>query len=461
MTGDDEQERAVALGGTPVPTTRERWLARLAFAAATGAVVVLLAAGRGRLTVLAVGVLGLALMLAGAWWFLSRRGVVRWLAASLVVAAPIGVLVFYASQDRLNDVVAALLLAAVALTAARAALTRSQPPAAGMPERRTPPPARPRLIMNPRSGGGKVARFGLVAKAEELGADVTLLDGTGLIDVAELARAAVVDGADLLGVAGGDGTQALVAGIASQHGLPFLVISAGTRNHFALDLGLDRDRPDLGLDALRDGVEVRIDLGLIGDRTFVNNASFGAYADVVQSPAYRDDKRGTTLQRLPDILSGHRGPRLVVRVDDVLVEAPKALLVSNNPYALGDVAGLGRRARLDTGVLGVVAITVDSAAQAAGLLAGHRAKSLQRLTAREVVVDADVPEIPVGIDGEAVLMPTPVRCSIQPLALRVRLPVDRPGLVVPKALLDLTMLRHQAGSVRRAARDEAQRGRSR
>jgi alkylation response protein AidB-like acyl-CoA dehydrogenase len=110
------------------------------------------------------------------------------------------------------------------------------------------------------------------------------------VDAAALARQAVADGADLLGVAGGDGTQALVAGIAAEHDLPFLVISAGTRNHFALDLGLDRDNPAACLDALADGVEQRIDLGVIGGRTFVNNASFGAYAEIVESPAYRDDK---------------------------------------------------------------------------------------------------------------------------------------------------------------------------
>ena len=89
--------------------------------------------------------------------------------------------------------------------------------------------------MNPRSGG-KVTRFGLKDKAEALGAEVALLQGPGTVDVAALARKAVADGADLLGVVGGDGTQALVAGIAAEHGLPFLVISAGTRNHFALDL---------------------------------------------------------------------------------------------------------------------------------------------------------------------------------------------------------------------------------
>jgi hypothetical protein len=114
-------------------------------------------------------------------------------------------------------------------------------------------------------------------------------------------------------------------------------------------LRLDRDNPAACLDALTgDGVEQRIDLGVIGDRTFVNNASFGAYAEVVESPAYRDDKRGTTLQVLPDLLSGHRGAKLTAQEGDATVTGPQALLVSNNPYEMTDVAGLGRRAQLDT-----------------------------------------------------------------------------------------------------------------
>ncbi len=456
MTLDDAPQPGADATTAPVATTAERWLARLAFLAAAGSVLALLSGGRGSIVVLAIGVLGLALAMAGVWWFLSTRGVLRWLSAGLVVAATVGVVVFYIARNRLLDIVVALLLAAVASAAGRAATARSRP-SARMPERSTPPPSRPYLIMNPRSGGGKVGRFELDTKATALGAGVALLAGPEQVDVAELARAAAADGADLLGVAGGDGTQALVAGVAAELGLPFLVLSAGTRNHFALDLGLDREHPDAGLDALADGVELQIDLGLIGDRTFVNNVSFGAYADIVQSPAYRDDKRGTTLQLLPDILAGHRGPRLVVHVDgEATIEAPQALLVSNNPYGLGDLAGLGRRARLDTGRLGVVAITVDSAAKAAGLLSGRHATGLSRLVAREVVVDADVPEIPVGIDGEAVLMPTPVRCTIRPLALRVRVPRTRPGVPAERPPVDRTLLRHQALTLRHLAGQDAQ-----
>lgn len=455
MTLDDDPPPVAVAAGPSVTTSAQSWLARLAFLAAAGAVVALLSGGRGSLALLAVGVLGLALCLAGVWWFLSNRGAVRWVAAAVAVAAPIAVVVFYISRHRLVDIVVALLLAAVASASAKAAMARTKL-ATGMPEVSTPPPTRPYLIMNPRSGGGKVARFGLEAKAAALGAQVALLEGPDHVDVTELARAAAADGADLLGVAGGDGTQALVAGIAAGLGLPFLVISAGTRNHFALDLGLDRDHPDAGLDALTDGVELRIDLGLINGRTFVNNASFGAYADIVQSPAYRDDKRGTTLQLLPDILAGRRGPRLVVRVDDeVTIEAPKAILVSNNPYGLGDLAGLGRRARLDTGLLGVVAITVDTAGQAAGLLSGRHAKGLSSMVAHEVVVDADASEIPVGIDGESVLMSTPVRCTIQPLALRVRVPRNRPGVPPERPPIDRALLRHQALTLRHLAGQDA------
>jgi diacylglycerol kinase family enzyme len=444
----------VAHDDKPV-TASQRWLARLAYVAAFAAVLVLVIGGRSSVAVLAVGLLGLGLTLAGVWWFLSNRGVVRWLSAALAVASPIVVIVLYVSRNLLWAVVLVVVLAAAAVAAARAALVRAAPAAdtAGMPERMTPPPSRPFLIMNPKSGGGKVGRFRLDEKATALGAEVVLLGGSEQVDVAELARKAVADGADLLGVAGGDGTQALVAGIASEHDLPFLVVSAGTRNHFAMDLGLNRDHPDADLDALTDGVEVCLDLGVIGGRTFVNNASFGAYAEVVQSPEYRDDKAGTTLQMLPDLLSGHGGPRLVVRIDGVVaMEEPKALLVSNNPYEFGDLAGLGRRARLDTGVLGVVAVTVDSAAQAAGLLGGRHARGLQRLVAREVVVESDAPEIAVGIDGEAVLMPTPVRCTIRPLALRVRVSRTRPGVPAPKPPIDRLLLRHQSLSLAHLAR---------
>jgi len=418
-------------------TVTQRWLARLALVAAAAAVLVppLVAGLRQSLALVLVGLAGLALTAAAAWWALANKGLVRALAVVLAVAAPLTVLLLYTRARLTWVVLVALGLLALAVAAGRAALRRDAIPEKP-PEYDVPPPRRPYLIMNPRSGGGKVTRFGLKDKAEALGAEVALLEGPGPVDVAALARQAVADGADLLGVAGGDGTQALVAGVAAEHGLPLLVISAGTRNHFALDLGLDREDPSRCLDALRDGVELRVDLGFIGGRPFVNNASFGAYAAVVQSPAYRDDKRRTTTEMLPGLLAGQQGPRLVARAENVTVEGPQAVLVSNNVYGMGDIAGLGRRARLDRGTLGMFAVTVNSAAQAAGLLGGRRSRGLISLAGPEVVVDADAAQIPVGVDGEALLLDTPVRCTVQPGALRVRVPRDRPGVPDPKPIMD-------------------------
>jgi diacylglycerol kinase family enzyme len=422
-----------------------RWLARAAFGLVLASAAVLIGfADLSDLALVAVGAVAACLIAAGGYWFLARRGVLRWMAFGLMVAVLIAVLVVFALHHLIWVAIVSIALLVLAAGAARRALT---PAAAdpGMPFTEVPPPTRAFLIMNPRSGGGKVAKFGLKERAEALGAEVALLEGPGTVDVADLARQAVAAGADLLGVAGGDGTQALVAGIAAEHNLPFLVISAGTRNHFAMDLGLDRDNPAACLDALTsDGVEQRMDLGIIGGRTFVNNASFGAYGEVVENPAYRDDKRGTTLQVLPDLLSGHRGAKLTARAGDTMITGPQALLVSNDPYELTDIAGLGRRARLDTGTLGVVAVTVNNALQAAGLLRGARGPGLITLTAAEVVVEADAPEIPVGIDGETVLMPTPVRCTVRPKALRVRVPRDRPGVQPPKPDLVWTSLRQLA-----------------
>jgi diacylglycerol kinase family enzyme len=434
-------------------TVPQRWLARLSLVAAAAAVLVppVVAGLRQSIALVLVGLAGLALTLAGAWWALTNRGLVRGLAVALAVAAPVTVLVLYTRARLTWVVLLALGLGAVAVAAGRAALRRDAIPER-MREHEVPPPRRPFLIMNPRSGGGKVARFGLKDKAEALGARVVLLEGPGTVDVGELARTAVADGADLLGVAGGDGTQALVAAIAAEHDVPLLVISAGTRNHFALDLGLDREDPSRCLDALRDGVELRVDLGFIAGRPFVNNASFGAYAAVVQSPAYRDDKARTTADLLPELLVGQQGPRLVATAASVTVDGPQAVLVSNNVYGMGDIAGLGRRARLDRGTLGLFAVTVTSAVQAAGLVRGTGSRGLTRLTGREVVVDADTPQIPVGVDGEALLLDTPVRCTIRPAALRVRVPRDRPGVPDPKPIMDWKRLRQMALTVPRPGR---------
>jgi diacylglycerol kinase family enzyme len=397
-------------GLVPQGTRSQRWLARLSFVLADLAIVSLVAvAGLKSLAMLGVGLAAAVVSLASAYFFLSRRGLWRWLSLAVLIVAPIAVILVYAFRDLLWIAVLSAAVWLLASMTARLALAGNQADWR-MPERPAHPPARhPYLIMNPKSGGGKVEKFDLKRKAEELGAEVFLI------------------------------------GVAAEHGIPFVVINAGTRNHFALDLGLDREDPSACLNALSDGVELQVDLGVINGQTFVNNASFGAYAEVVETPAYRGDKLNTTLNTLPDLLQGHRGARLRARADGTEIEAPQALLVSNNPYGTGDIAGLGRRARLDRSVLGVVGVTVANARQAVGLLRRRHATGLSVLTTKQIEITADAPQIPVGVDGESILMSTPVSCVVSPRALRVWVPRSRPGVPAPKPPKDWARLRHLAG----------------
>ena len=439
---------------SPEGTRSQRWLARLSFVLVAAAIVILLLfAGLRSLAMLAVGGAAAVVSLVSAFFFLSRRGLVRWLSLVVFVLAPVAVIVVFAFRGVLWVAIASAAAWLLAGVVARVALAGDRADWR-MPEHPAEPPARhPYLIMNPKSGGGKVGKFDLKRKAEDLGAEVFLIGGPEPVDVARVAREAVAGGADLLGVAGGDGTQALVAGVAARHGIPFVVITAGTRNHFALDLGLDREDPSACLGALSDGVELRVDLGMINGQAFVNNASFGAYAEVVETPAYRGDKLKTTLDLLPDLLQGHRGARLSARADGAETElrSPQALLVANNPYGTGDIAGLSRRARIDRGILGVAGVKIRSARQAADLLRGKNAAGLRVLTTTKIEISADAARIPVGIDGESVSMSTPVTCTISPAALRVWVPRDRPGVPAPKPPVNWARLRQLAGVHRERA----------
>jgi diacylglycerol kinase family enzyme len=120
--------------------------------------------------------------------------------------------------------------------------------------------------------------------------------------LAALVHQAVANGADALGVAGGDGSLAVVAAAALAHGLPLVCVPAGTRNHFALDVGIDRGDLVGSLDAFTDAVERRIDVAEVNGRLFLNNVSLGIYGDAVRQPAYRDAKTRTLAQTAAHVL---------------------------------------------------------------------------------------------------------------------------------------------------------------
>jgi diacylglycerol kinase family enzyme len=283
-------------------------------------------------------------------------------------------------------------------------------------------PRRPVLFVNPRSGDGKAARFGLQEQARARGiAPVELRPGD---DLERLVRDAVADGADGLAMAGGDGSQAVVAAVAAERGLPYACIPSGTRNHFALDLGVDRDDVVGALDAFVDGGERIVDLAEVNGRVFVNNVSFGVYAEAVQRAGYRRGKLRTLLATVPTVVgptSDCPALRWTTPGGRVL-QGAAVVLVANGQYRLGGAAGAGTRPSLDDGLLGVT--VVDPPGSTSTGPGG--ALPWRQFTAAEFTVDSDAP-VPAGIDGEAAVLDPPVRFRSRPAALRVRIAAAHPG----------------------------------
>ena len=361
------------------------------------------------LTVLAC----LVLAVAAGWWALLHRGPARIVggvaAALLLAAAPVliavegGVL-----QDAL--IVAGFVLS---LAAARSVFTVRAilNPAS--------PPVHPVLFYNPKSGGGKAERFDVAGQARARGVEpIELHRGE---DLATIVREAVANGADAIGMAGGDGSQAVVAAIAAEHRLPYVCVPAGTRNHFALDLGVDRDDVVGALDAFTKGGERIVDLAEVNTHVFVNNVSLGVYAEAVQRESYRNAKLRTLAETVPSVL-GPRGHGLDLHwsgPDGTRRQTSAVVLVSNDPYRLGRALGSGTRPDLDTGQLGIAVIGSDDGH-------GHASKRIEEWAAPSFEIGSDR-TVAAGIDGEAVQLEPPLRFQTLPKALRVQITPQHPG----------------------------------
>ena len=377
----------------------------------------------------------LLVALFSAWYALTRTGGRRKAGVVVGIAAVIGIVAVAFVEARSAFVVALLriVLILVAVVLARRALGRDirtlkKAATSGVA---VPAATRGVLIMNMKSGGGKAERFHLEeeSRAREIEPVVLSLGD----DLLTLARDAIGGGADVIGMAGGDGSQALVAGVAAERGIPMVVVPAGTRNHLALDLGLDRDDVVGALDAFGEAVERSMDLAEVNGRVFVNNVSLGLYAAIVRSPEYRDAKVDTTLAAIPRMLGPGALP-FDLRFsgpDGERHESAHLVQISNNPY--GDtVDGLTSRPRLDSHLLGVIALEITDDHSASSLLTalagGHadRFSGFTSWSAESFEVTSSAP-IDIGLDGESLTLEAPLRFSIRARQLRVRLPAHAIG----------------------------------
>ena len=423
-------------GDPEAPSLGRRALAVLALLSTAALVVVMIVFLVHSLLWLIVALIGLAVAAAGVWWALTERklrravGLAGLIVGVLLIREALGQAID-ASRDALPPIAAVVAALVVAAVAARAALAPDPHELDRLRAIKRVHPRKPVLLCNPWSGGGKVARFGLAEMAAEMGVEVVMLE-KGL-DLAELADDAVARGADCLGMAGGDGSQALVASIAHEHDVPFVCISAGTRNHFAQDLGFHKEDPRKGMEAFRAGVERFIDYGTVGDRLFVNNVSMGVYATIVQQDSYRGAKIKTSREMLPEMLSHQAGPfdLQFTTPDGVEIDDAFVVQVSNNPYVWEPAADFAQRRTMDSGHLGIFAINARTGGEAAEVVT-RAAMGLPRnddpyfheFTAETFEVRSRGGTAFAGIDGEALELETPLEFRIHPRALRLLVPED-------------------------------------
>ncbi len=384
-----------------------------------------------------------ALALLAVWHGVRRRGLARRVALFIAVLLLAGAVALVVTEGTVIPDLIVLVLAIATVGASRRAFAHHVhlPPAE--------PPSKPVLFYNPKSGGGKAERFHLPDEARRRGIEpIELRRGD---DLEELVRSAVERGADGLAMAGGDGSQAVVAQVASELDLPYACIPSGTRNHFALDLGVDRDDVVGALDAFVDGGERQVDLAEVNGRVFVNNVSLGLYAEAVQQPGYRDAKLGTLLATVPDVMGPDAKPPKLDWMGPHGRSSGVAILVSNNRYRLGPGVGAGTRPRLDRGQLGIAVLSPIARGDGDGDAATPRAQlGLHQWTDDRFRIQSDE-QVPAGIDGEAVVLESPLRFRSLPGALRVRIAPAHPGAspsaVVPDSLSDsvLALMKLAAG----------------
>ena len=295
------------------------------------------------------------------------------------------------------------------------------------------PPGRPGarvLAINPNSGPDGDATP-VIAAATELGVQILELDPEH--DIAKQFADALPDDIAVLGIAGGDGSLGLVAGICLERDIPFVCIPFGTRNHFARDLGLDRKDPVGAVAAFADDhIERVIDVADLDGRTFLNNVTFGVYAEAIDDDDYRDAKIRTTWRVASATLRGeHEGDHFFLEGPDGNVhDTPFIALIANNCYDAASLRGLGQRARLDEGLLQVSVIDVERRLDLAGIAAtvvrdeAAEDDRVEQWTTTSIEVRADGEELAVGVDGEAVTVTAPVTITVHPQALRVLLPAS-------------------------------------
>ena len=408
-------------------------LLALAFLLATMVLFAVLVSGAFWRWVVAILLAGVAVM--AAWTAVTRTGVVRWIASAVALGCLVLLIVLTITADTHGVTLANRGPSPRGVDVARP--LRPAPMPAGRRHRPSPdtplgPAGRSVLVVNPKSGDGKAEAVGLVDYAKARGVECVVLKPED--DFPAVVEQVLASGVDAIGMAGGDGSQALVASVATRYDVPMVCVPAGTRNHFALDLGLNREDVTGAVDAFAEALERRVDLATVNDRVFVNNCSLGLYAKIVQSPEYRGAKARTTTAKLTELL-GPDAPSLGLRFtgpDGAVNTRPRS---SRCPTTSTSCRRSVRSALASGSTRACSAsppwsygarATSPSLPRSKHEAASATSSACSAWSTPEFTVEADS-GMEVAIDGEAVVLPSPVTFRSVPGAVRVRIPVHAPG----------------------------------
>ena len=286
-------------------------------------------------------------------------------------------------------------------------------------------------ILNGASVHAEAARALIARISSELGTQAQVNVTRAGDELVPLAKRAVSEKHARVAAGGGDGTVNAVAGVVAGTDTALGVLPMGTLNHFAKDAGIPLDL-EAAVRNFFTGRVVKVDVGEVNGRVFVNNSGIGVYPHLVREREAQQ-RRGhpkpvAFVIAVCAVL--RRYSRLRVRLHlseaEALARLTPFLFVGNNKY---EVAGLeiGRRLSLTSGRLWACTAPRPARRNLIGMawrtLTGHVSDNeLNAIEVEEIWVDAATPRISVSMDGEVSLMAAPLHYRIRPGALGVVLP---------------------------------------
>ena len=294
---------------------------------------------------------------------------------------------------------------------------------------------RMQVIVNPAAGVGRPILQALNSRLKDSGIewDVSITHKAG--DAERLAKKAVEDGADLVGVHGGDGSVMEVASALRGTTTPMAIFPGGTANVMSVELGIPSTDLEASIDFIAKGSYTTrlIDMGRVNDRLFLLRIGIGLEADMMKSA---DQELKNRFGMLAYAFSAFNEMRNLtptyyrVHVDGELheVEGVSCMIANSGNVAIGGLT-LSKKIDISDGALDVVIfrsadlasmITVSAALMSPNAEATD-SPQLEHYQGHEIVVEADPPQT-ISIDGE-VIEPIILTATILPDAVNVVVPV--------------------------------------